>query len=171
MIREASSGRKNDSPRPTPRFFLFITVATDALDFFSSLLGRASLCPIPLRESYRENGKVRKRTLCNLSDLSVAHIEGLRGVLRGGAVIAADRDAFTVTRSLLHGHAALALGTARNIGLDAILGPEGNRCRDLALALIVARIIDRVEAGRRAGAFARHRRFKPGNHRGSGRSR
>ena len=95
-----------------------------------------------LRESYRENGKVRKRTLCNLSDWPAAHIEGLRGVLRGGTVIPAERDAFTVIRSLPHGHVAAALGTARKIGLDRILGPAGNRCRDLVLALLLARIVD-----------------------------
>ena len=97
---------------------------------------------ILLRESYRENGKVRKRTLCNLSDWPVAHIEGLRGVLKGGTVIAPERDAFTVTRSLPHGHVALALGTARKIGLDGIIGPAGNRCRDLVLAMLIARITD-----------------------------
>ena len=63
-------------------------------------------------------------------------------MLKGGTVIAADREAFTITRSLPHGHVAAALGTARKIGLDRILGPEGNRCRDLVLAMIVARIID-----------------------------
>jgi hypothetical protein len=68
---------------------------------------------ILLPESYREAGKVRKRTLCNLSDWALAHIEGLRGVLKGGTVIAPDRDAITVTRSLPHGHAAAILGTAR----------------------------------------------------------
>ena len=97
---------------------------------------------ILLRESYRENGKVRKRTLCNLSDWPAAHIEGLRGVLRGGTVVPAERDAFTVIRSLPHGHVAAALGTARKIGLDRILGPDGNRCRDLVLALLLARIVD-----------------------------
>jgi transposase len=110
--------------------------------YIESVLNRNSPPAILLRESYRESGKVRKRTLCNLSDWSTAHIEGLRGVLKGGTVIAPDRDAFTVTRSLPHGHVALALGTARNIGLDHILGPEGNRCRDLVMAMIVARIID-----------------------------
>ena len=68
--------------------------------------------------------------------------EGLRGVLKGGTVISPERDAFTVTRSLPHGHVAAALGTARKIGLDRILGPNGNRCRDLVLALIVNRILD-----------------------------
>jgi hypothetical protein len=110
--------------------------------YIESVPNRNSPPAILLRESYRENGKVRKRTLCNLSDWSTAHVEGLRGVLKGGTVVAPDRDAFTVTRSLPHGHAALALGTARKIGLDTMLGPEGNRCRDLVLAMIVARIID-----------------------------
>jgi hypothetical protein len=80
--------------------------------------------------------------LCNLSDWPTATIEGLRGVLRGGTVIAPERDAFTVTRSLPHGHVAAALGTARRIGLDRLLGPDGHRCRDLVLALIVSRILD-----------------------------
>src|SRR6202162_4689600 len=97
---------------------------------------------ILLRESYRHEGKVRKRTLCNLSDWSPAHVEGLRGVLKGGTVIPAGQDAFTVTRSVPHGHVAAALGTARKIGLDRILGPDSNRCRDLVLAMIVSRILD-----------------------------
>jgi len=107
-----------------------------------SVPNRSSPPAILLRESYREGGKVRKRTLCNLSHWDPAHIEGLRGVLKGGTVIAPDRNAFTVTRSLPHGHAAAVLGTARKIGLDTILGPVGNRHRDLVLAMIAARIID-----------------------------
>ena len=87
---------------------------------------------------------MRKRTLCNLSDWPVACIEGLRGVLKGGTVIPAGRDAFTITRSLPHGHVAAALGTARKIGLDRLLGPNGNRCRDLILALLIGRILDPV---------------------------
>ena len=110
--------------------------------YIESVPNRNSPPAILLRESYREHGKVRKRTLCNLSDWPAAHIEGLRGVLKGGTVISPDREAFTITRSLPHGHVALALGTARNIGLDRILGPEGNRCRDLVLAMIAARITD-----------------------------
>jgi transposase len=110
--------------------------------YIESIPNRNSPPAILLRESYRENGKVRKRTLCNLSDWPTAHIEGLRGVLKGGTVIAPDREAFTVTRSLPHGHAALVLGTARKIGLDSMLGPAGDRCRDLVLAMIAARIID-----------------------------
>jgi hypothetical protein len=63
---------------------------------------------ILLRESFRQDGQVRKRTLCNLSDWSPAHIEGLRGVLKGGTAVPPEHDAFTVTRSLPHGHVAAA---------------------------------------------------------------
>jgi transposase len=112
--------------------------------YIEAVPNRNSPPAILLRESYRHEGKVRKRTLCNLSDWSPAHVEGLRGVLKGGTVIAAEHDAITVTRSLPHGHVAAALGTARKIGLDRILGPDGNRCRDLVLALLIGRILDPV---------------------------
>jgi hypothetical protein len=63
-------------------------------------------------------------------------------VLKGGTVISPDREAFTVTRSLPLGLAALVLGMARKIGLDGVIGPARDRCRELVLAMIAARIID-----------------------------
>jgi hypothetical protein len=108
--------------------------------YIEAVPNRNSPPAVLLRETYRQNGKICKRTLCNLSHWPPAHVEGLRGVLKGGTVIAAERDAFTVTRSLPHGHVAAALGTARKIGLDRILGPDGNRCRDLVLALLASSI-------------------------------
>jgi transposase len=110
--------------------------------YIEAVPNRNSPPAILLRETYRQDGKICKRTLCNLSNWPPAHIEGLRGVLKGGTVIPAERDAFTVTRSLPHGHVAAALGTARNIGFHTILGPDGNRCRDLVLAMLVSRILD-----------------------------
>src|ERR1700745_4289697 len=110
--------------------------------YIEAVPNRNSPPAILLRESDRHAGKVRKRTRCNLSDWSPAHIEGLRGVLKGGTVIPAEQDAITITRSLPHGHVAAALGTARKIGLDRMLGPDGNRCRDLILALLVGRLLE-----------------------------
>jgi transposase len=110
--------------------------------YIESVPNRNSPPAVLLRETYRQNGRICKRTLCNLSHWSTAHVEGLRGVLRGGTVIPAERDAFTVTRSLPHGHVAATLGIARKIGLDTILGPDGNRCRDLVLAMLIGRILD-----------------------------
>jgi hypothetical protein len=112
--------------------------------YIEAVPNRNSPPAILLRESYRQEGKVRKRTLCNLSGWLPAHVEGLRGVLKGGTVIPAEHDAFTLTRSLPHGHVAAALGTARKIGLDRLLGPDGDRCRDLVLALLTGRILDPV---------------------------
>jgi hypothetical protein len=110
--------------------------------YIEAVPNRNSPPAILLRESYRQDGKVRKRTLCNLSDWPAAHVEGLRGVLKGGTVIPAERDAVTVIRSLPHGHVAAAVGTARRIGLDRVLSPEGNRCRGLVPALPVGRILE-----------------------------
>jgi transposase len=112
--------------------------------YIEAVPNRNSPPAILLRESYRRDGKVHKRTLCNLSDWPTAHVEGLRGVLKGGTVIPAGQDAVSITRSLPHGHVAAALGTARKIGLDRILGLDGNRCRDLVLAMLVGRILDPV---------------------------
>jgi hypothetical protein len=93
---------------------------------------------ILLRESYRVDGKIKKRTLLNLS---AAMVEGLRTLLKGGTVLPPGQEAICIKRSLPHGHVAAVLGTLRRIGLDRLLGPAGNRCRDLAIAMTVARLI------------------------------
>jgi len=112
--------------------------------YIEAVPNRNSPPAVLLRETYRQNGKFCKRTLCNLSHWPTATVEGLRGVLKGGTVIPAGQDAFTVIRSLPHGHVAAAVATARRIGLEGILAPDGNRCRDLALAMLVGRILDPV---------------------------
>src|SRR6202521_5009818 len=73
--------------------------------------------------------------------LAGAMVEGLRAVLKGGTVLPLRQEAITIKRSLPHGHVAAVLGTLRRIGLDRLLGPAGNRCRDLVIAMIVARLI------------------------------
>jgi len=110
--------------------------------YIESVPNRGSPPAILLRESYRESGKVKKRTLLNLSDWPQDRIAGFRMLLKGGTVIPSDQQAITIIRSLPHGHVAAAFGTARRIGLDRLLGPDGNRCRDLVLALVVSRLLD-----------------------------
>src|SRR6516164_716625 len=117
--------------------------------YIEAVPNRHSPPAILLRESYREAGKVKKRTLLNLADWPHERIAGFKALLKGGTVIPKDRDAITIIRSLPHGHVDAALGTARQIGLDRLLGPKpapaqagGNRCRDLILALVVSRILD-----------------------------
>src|SRR5229473_2650345 len=110
--------------------------------YIEAVPNRDSPPAILLRESYREAGKVKKRTLLNLSDWPHEPIAGFKALLKGGTVIPRDRDAITIIRSLPHGHVDAALGTARKIALDRLLGPDGNRCRDLVLALVISRILD-----------------------------
>ena len=110
--------------------------------YIEAVPNRASPPAILLRESYREGGKVKKRTLLNLSDWPADRIAGFKMLLKGGTVIPPDQQAIIITRSLPHGHVAAALGTARKIGLDRVLGPNGNRCRDLVLALAVNRLLE-----------------------------
>src|SRR3974377_1804627 len=108
--------------------------------YIESVPNRNSPPAILLRESYRDAGKIKKRTIANLSDWPTEIIEGLRTLLRGGKWAPADQESIIVRRALPHGHVAAVLGTLRNIGLDRMLGPPRNRCRDLVIAMIVARL-------------------------------
>src|SRR5713226_5597347 len=103
---------------------------------------RTSPPAILLRESYREAGKTRNRTLANLSGWPAERIEQFRAVLRGDKLLPAA-EAVEIVRALPHGHVLAALGTARRIALDALLPRRApQRRRDLALALIVARLLE-----------------------------
>jgi hypothetical protein len=96
-----------------------------------------------LRETYREHGKVKNRTLANLSKLPIERIDTLRAALRGDPLVPLGAHGFEIRRSLPHGHVLAALTTARRIGLADLLPRRApHRRRDLALALIVARLLD-----------------------------
>jgi hypothetical protein len=97
---------------------------------------------ILLRESFREGGKVRKRTLANLSKLPSAAVEGLRALLRGGSVVEDLSQSFEVIRSRPYGNVAAVLGTLRQLELDREISPERCPERDLVVAMIVARILE-----------------------------
>ncbi len=89
----------------------------------------------------RDGDKVKNRTLANLSDWLPDRIETLRAALRGDKLVPAG-EGLEIVRSLPHGPVAAALGMARRIGLDQLLPDGPERRRNLALALIVARLID-----------------------------
>ena len=109
--------------------------------YIESVPNRSSPPAILLRESYRKDGRVKKRTLANLSKLPATAIETLRRVLRGEKLVN-PQDAFSCVRSLPHGHVAAVLGTLRKLGLHTLIDRKASRCRDLVLALIVDRVID-----------------------------
>ena len=94
-----------------------------------------------LRESVREGRKVHKRTIANLSQMPPELVDGLRALLAGGSVVGGPDQALEIQRSLPHGHVAAVLGMMRKLDLPRLLGRAASRERDLALALIVSRVI------------------------------
>lgn len=109
--------------------------------YVEAVPNRNSPPAVLLRESIREGGRIRKRTLANLSSWPAAQIESLRRVLRGENLVRAD-EAFETLRSRPHGHVAAVLGSLRRAGLEALIGSKRSRERDLVVAMIVARIIE-----------------------------
>jgi hypothetical protein len=95
-----------------------------------------------LREAFREGGKVKKRTLANLSKWPVHVVEGLRVLLKGGTAVAKLEDTFDVVRSRPHGHVAAVVGMLRSLQVDRLIGGAKSREQSLVLALVVARILD-----------------------------
>jgi len=112
--------------------------------YVTEIPNRNSPPAILLRESYRENGKVRTRTIANISRLRPAQIDALRTSLSGAS--SAPRlslpDSFLIERSRPHGHVAAVLGSLRKLQTPAVLDPRSSRERDLAVAMISARILD-----------------------------
>jgi hypothetical protein len=102
--------------------------------------GEAEYNATLLRRSYREDGKVKKETLANLSHLPPEAIDAIRRVLRGETLMAV-KDAFQIERSLPAGHVNAALAMARRLGLAGLLDPRSSRERDLCMAMIVGRVI------------------------------
>ena len=106
-----------------------------------------------VRRTYREAGKVRHETLANLSALPAETVAAVEATLKGERLVPAGQ-AVTITGSVPHGHAAAVHAMAAKLGLPALLGPAG-RARDLALALVISRVIQpgskAVHPGRRGG--------------------
>ena len=96
---------------------------------------------ILLRQAVREGKRIRKVTLANLSDWPEEQLASLKLVLKGTSVVPVE-EAFTITRSLPHGHVAATLGVLRSVGLERILDRTPSRERDLIVAMIVARILE-----------------------------
>jgi transposase len=97
---------------------------------------------ILLRESYRHNGKVKKRTVLNITSWPESVVEGLRIVLRGGQAIEDFEQSFQIIGSKPHGHVAAVYGTARKIGLESVLSDRPCPERAAVMAMIVDRIIN-----------------------------
>ena len=109
--------------------------------YIESVPNRNSPPAILLRESYRNAGKVKKRTLANLSKWPPHLIDGLRVLLKGGTAVSSPTEVFNIQRSLPHGHVAAVLGLLRKLGLDRLIAGSNSPARQRVLAMIVARIL------------------------------
>lgn len=109
--------------------------------YIEAIRNRNSPPAVLLREAFRHQGKVRKRTLANLSCLPAEVIEGLKVLLKGGVAVPSAEDIFTVERSLPHGHVAAALGSATACGAPDLFRAAPERLRKVLLAMVVARIV------------------------------
>lgn len=107
--------------------------------YIATVPNRNSPPAILLRESYREGGKVKTRTLGNISHLPPEQIEGIRRVLRGEQVF--TEDDLEILASRAHGSVSLVLAAMGRAGLAAVLAPRRSRERDLAMAMVAGRVL------------------------------
>ncbi len=108
--------------------------------YIETVPNRKSRPAILLREGWREGKKVCKRTIANLTDWPAHKIERLRRVLKDEPLVSPG-EAFTIERSLPHGHVEAILMMIKRIGLDRLISAKRTRERDLVLAMMVERLI------------------------------
>ena len=103
---------------------------------------RGSPPAVLLRESFREDGKVKTRTLANLSRWPEHKVDKLQRALKGLPPAGWDlSEAFEITRSLPHGHVAAVLGSAEKLGMPKLIDPTPSRNRNLVCAMLAATVI------------------------------
>jgi len=101
---------------------------------------RGSPPAVLLRESYREDGKVKKRTLANLSGLPADQIEAIRAVLRGDK-LAPVAEAFTIVEAQPHGHVQAVMAAMKQLGMAELISSQPDDRRERVLAMLAARIL------------------------------
>ena len=108
--------------------------------YVAKIPNRKSAPTYLIRESYRENGRVKNRTLANISHLPIEQIQLLSRVLKGEQLLPAD-DMFRITRSLPHGHVRAVLDMFAYLKLPSLIASQRCRERDLVLAMIAQRLL------------------------------
>jgi len=110
--------------------------------YIETIPNRNSPPAILLREGYRENGKVVKRTLANLSHWDAQLVENFRILLKGGVAVDSASSVLSIERSLPHGHVAAVLGAARGSGSAQWFGSAPQELQPLLQAMLVARVLE-----------------------------
>jgi len=109
--------------------------------YIETVPNRNSPPAILLREGWREDGKVKKRTLANLSKWPKSKVDTLRRLLKDEPLVGLN-DAFDIVRSRPHGAVAAVLGTLRQLHLERLIAAQRSPQRDRVVAMIVARVLD-----------------------------
>jgi transposase len=109
--------------------------------YIETIPNRSSPPAILLREGYRENGKIVKRTLANLSHWDPQLVEHFRVLLKGGVAVESIDSVLAIERSLPHGHVAAVLGAARGCGAPSWFGSAPQELRPVLLAMLVGRVV------------------------------
>ena len=109
--------------------------------YIETVPNRNSPPAILLREGWREDGKVKKRTLANLSKWPKSKIDTLRRLLKDEPLVGLN-DAFDIVRSRPHGAVAAVLGTLRQLRMERLIAAQRSPERDCVVAMIVARVLD-----------------------------
>jgi transposase len=109
--------------------------------YIATIPNRGSRPTIIIREGYRENGKVKNRTIANITHWPPEKIEALRLVLKGKKVAEVDKM-FEKTVSKHHGHVQAVLQAIGRLDLDKLISAKPSRERDIVMAAIVARICE-----------------------------
>ena len=101
---------------------------------------RGSKPAILLRESIREGKRIKKRTIANLSALTLDQAEAIRLVLKGEQLVPAG-GGLECVRSLAHGHVEAVRTAMRRLGFDKLIDGKPSRERDLVAAMVAGRIL------------------------------
>ena len=115
--------------------------------YIATIPNRNSPPAILLRESYRENGKVKNRTLANLSSLPPHCLDILRRSLKGENLISADAFEIVENGSPAHGHVDAVMTAIRRLNFSRLICSRRSRQRDLVVAMVAARILAPIKTG------------------------
>lgn len=94
-----------------------------------------------LRRSYREDGKVKKETVSNLTKLGDEIVELIRKALKGEQLVSAE-SLIEKKQTRQHGNVDAVHTAMRRLKLDALLSKKSCRQRDIIMGVIAALIID-----------------------------
>ncbi len=111
--------------------------------YIATVPNRRSPPAILLREGYRQDGKVKTRTLANLSKLPAEAIAAVKRVLKGERLVSTE-ELFEIVEdgSAAHGNVEAVMTAMGKLDVAGLLCSRPSRQRDLVLAMVAARILE-----------------------------